>query len=80
MAEKRSKQDQAIMLRQQMEQYQTKDRTEKEEKQSLPPRAKYHKQRKQKLKVKLSFPLIRLLVLLFFVLIIVALTSPYWLH
>ncbi|TWI54611.1 hypothetical protein [Halalkalibacter nanhaiisediminis] len=80
MVEKRSKQDQAIMLRQQMEHYQTEDRIEKEEKQSLPPRAKYHKQRKQKLKVKFSFPLIRLLVLLFFVLIIVALTSPYWLR
>jgi hypothetical protein len=47
---------------------------------SLPPRSRLHRRSEKKKKnFTFSFPVIRLLVILFFLLIIAALTSPYWL-
>lgn len=80
MSETQKKQDQAIGLRQQMKQHQSEGSTKKEGVPSLPPRAEFHNRKRKKTKIKLSFPLIRLLVLLFFILIIVFLASPYWLR
>ncbi|WP_332693451.1 hypothetical protein [Halalkalibacter lacteus] len=51
-----------------------------EKKPSLPPRSRVHRRsEKKKKKFNFSFPIIRLLLFLFFLLIIAALTSPYWL-
>ncbi|ARK30269.1 hypothetical protein [Halalkalibacter krulwichiae] len=48
--------------------------------QSLPPRSRMHRRKIQKKKKQsLSFPLIRLLLVLFLALIVAAVTSPYWL-
>ncbi len=79
MSEKRNEHDQALMLRQQMEQHQAGESKENKEHGALPPRAQFHKNKRKKTKMKLSFPLIRLLLLLFLIIVIVALSSPYWL-
>ncbi len=48
----------------------------------LPPRAHYHRDRVKKKRslFRLSFPLIRLWLVLFILLVILAVTSPYWLY
>ncbi|MFC0472934.1 hypothetical protein ACFFHM_21190 [Halalkalibacter kiskunsagensis] len=53
---------------------------ELEKEPSLPPRSRVQRRRSdKKKKFTFSFPIIRLLLFLFFLLIIAALTSPYWL-
>ena len=70
--------DQAKQLRDEMEVYE--ERKTEAIVHSLPPRSRIHRMKKaKKSKFKLSFPLIRLLLVLFIALIITALTSPYWL-
>ncbi|MDT8860051.1 hypothetical protein N0O92_07375 [Alkalihalobacillus sp. MEB130] len=70
------KYDQADQLREQMETLEPENQIQK----SLPPRSQIHRRtRKKKKVIPFSFPLIRVLLLLFFVIIIAALTSPYWL-
>ncbi|NEU31098.1 hypothetical protein GN156_09940 [bacterium LRH843] len=79
MSEFRHEQDQAIKLREQMKKLQGKPNGKNESSQTLPPRSSLHKKKTKKFKLKLSFPLIRLLLILFFILIFVAATIPYWL-
>ncbi|MCL7745871.1 hypothetical protein [Halalkalibacter alkaliphilus] len=76
MAENWKDHDQADPLREQMESFQLKSEIEE----PLPPRSQIHRRRSRKKKTTtLSFPLIRVLLVLFFMLIIAAVTSPYWL-
>ena len=64
--------DQADVLRDNV----SNDKTE-----ALPSRSEIHRKRTRKKKktTTLSFPLIRVLLVLFFMLIIAAVNSPYWL-
>jgi cytoskeletal protein RodZ len=72
--------DQAKPLRQQMKTHHTDQTGEDMKRQSIPPRSRVHKRSRQKKKRwKLTFPLIRLLLVLFLALIVAAITSPYWL-
>ncbi|WP_332630050.1 hypothetical protein [Halalkalibacter flavus] len=77
MAENWKEHDHADPLREQKESFQLK--SEREE--PLPSRSEIHRKRSRKKKktTTLSFPLIRVLLVLFFMLIIAAVTSPYWL-
>ncbi|GAE35891.1 hypothetical protein [Halalkalibacter akibai] len=75
-----SEHDQAKQLRQQMKS-QKRDKAKAEASdQTLPPRSRVHQSRAKhkKKKYTLSFPLIRLLLILFLALIIAAVTFPYW--
>ncbi|WP_100407172.1 hypothetical protein [Bacillus solitudinis] len=71
-------QDQARSLRKQMKQFKKEESIKKV---SLPPRGEYHRNRRSKrMKVKITFPVIRLLLMLFLLLVILAVTSPSWLN
>ncbi|MCM3713639.1 hypothetical protein [Halalkalibacter oceani] len=65
--------DQADGLRQQMKKHES-------ETASLPPRSEVHKNRPKPIKLKLSFPLVRLLLILFFIIVVLVLSIPYWLQ
>ncbi|MFC0559841.1 hypothetical protein [Halalkalibacter alkalisediminis] len=73
-------QDQSEQLREEMEIYEEEKKAEQPI-HSLPPRSRLQRKRTKakKSKFRLSFPIIRLLLVLFIALIITALTSPYWL-
>lgn len=47
---------------------------------SLPPRSQLHEEKKQKVRLKISYAMIRLLVIIFIVLVVLILTYPYWRH
>lgn len=47
---------------------------------SLPPRSQLHEEKKQKVRMKISYAMIRLLVIIFIVLVVLILTYPYWRH
>lgn len=48
---------------------------------SLPPRSEVHKQKKnKKVTFKIKFPIVRLLLILFFIIVILVFTSPIWLE
>ena len=79
MLERQKRLDRAKALREQVEQYEYDQVNEVNDAQPLPPRATIHNNKKQKIKVKLSFPLIRALLIMFIILVIAAVTSPYWL-
>ncbi|MBP3950550.1 hypothetical protein [Bacillus suaedae] len=83
MDERKQYHDQARRLRQKMKDHQDDEQQEeKKEVHSLPPRSSVHQRndRKKKTKWRLRFPLIRFLLLLFFLIIIAAITSPMWLN
>lgn len=47
----------------------------------LPPRSEVHKRKKnKKMTMKIKFPIVRLLLILFFIIVILAITSPIWLE
>lgn len=47
----------------------------------LPPRSEVHKhKRNKKIAFKIKFPIVRLLLILFFIIVILAITSPIWLE
>lgn len=46
----------------------------------LPPRSEYHKKKKKRIYIKIKFPLVHFLVVLFFIIIILAVTSPIWIE
>ncbi|WP_227936153.1 hypothetical protein [Alkalihalobacillus deserti] len=72
-------QDQAKQLREKMEVYQENKNAEQTI-HSMPSRSRVHKKRtkSKNRKFKLSFPLIRLLLVLFLALTVAAITYPYW--
>jgi len=76
----RNEQDQAKQLRKEMEALES-EKKAGSSMLTLPPRSRIHNRRSKSKwkKFKLSFPLIRLLLVLFLALIVAALTSPYWL-
>ncbi|MDE5411975.1 hypothetical protein [Alkalihalobacterium chitinilyticum] len=77
MVEKTSN-DQAEELRQQVKRRENKQEVDIA---SLPPRSEYHKHKKNKSrKFRMRFPLIRVLLVLFIILVIAALSSPIWLE
>lgn len=45
---------------------------------SLPPRSRLHEEKKQKVRLKISYAMIRLMVISFILLVILLLTYPYW--
>lgn len=67
--------DQATRLRTRVENmHQSRNHVQK----ALPPRKEFHQNKKQKTKWKISFPLIRLLVIVFIVIILLFLTIKFW--
>ncbi len=74
----KSSMDQAGELRKQMEQV---ENVEEINLSSLPPRSEYHKVKKsKKRKFRIRFPLVRLFLILFLLIVILALSSPIWLE
>ncbi|WP_017728085.1 hypothetical protein [Halalkalibacterium ligniniphilum] len=73
----RYKRDQAENLREQVQNRRSRS-TNEEATEKLPSRIEVHRNRRNKMKWKLKFPLVRFLLLLFILLVIVALSSPYW--
>jgi len=48
---------------------------------ALPPRSEVHKHRRtKKKKIKIHYPVVKLLALLFFIVVILAFTYPYWIE
>ncbi|GEM01670.1 hypothetical protein SAMN05421839_11338 [Halolactibacillus halophilus] len=45
---------------------------------SLPPRSRLHEEKKKKVRLKISYAMIRLMVISFILLVILLLTFPYW--
>ena len=77
MVERNSFNDQADELRRQVEK---KGLSEEVDVLSLPSRKEYHNEKKKKkVKFRVKFPLIRFILFLFFVIVVLALTSPMWL-
>lgn len=78
MSDNINKQDQAMALRKQVHAIQNeKGHAHHATRSKLPPRSELHKRRKKK--KMFTFPLVRILLILFFLLIATLLTSPYWL-
>ncbi|OLO42611.1 hypothetical protein BTR23_00940 [Alkalihalophilus pseudofirmus] len=74
----KSSMDQAGELRKQMEQV---ENAEEINLSSLPPRSEFHKVKKnKKRKFRIRFPLVRLFLILFLLIVILALSSPFWLE
>lgn len=44
----------------------------------LPPRSRLHEEKKQKVRLKISYAMIRLMVIIFILLVVLLLTYPYW--
>ena len=52
-----------------------------QEERALPPRSDIHRQRKsKKKKLNIQYPIVKLLMLLFFVVVFLAFTYPYWIN
>ncbi|WP_096200992.1 hypothetical protein [Bacillus sp. FJAT-45350] len=69
--------DQAEDLRKQV--LQVEEEVSANEISSLPPRREVHKKKQTKqTKIKIKFPIVRLLLILFFLVVILAATSQYW--